>query len=131
MSNHPPTQARHRYEAARADCQKVIPATSATGQISAAAPATCGCRPPPKPPPPENPPGTGKGKKEKAFVHDVLRDKLLCVTLINGVVVYGRIIFWDLYTFGLTPDGDGMPMLVHKQHLATIQPVREEPAAEH
>lgn len=54
---------------------------------------------PPSPPPAaaapakvaplENPPGTGKGKKEKAFVHDVLQDKLLCVTLINGMVVYG------------------------------------------
>lgn len=81
--------------------------------------------PPPAPPaaaaavkaaPPKNPPGTVKRNKEKAFVSDVFQDKLLCVTLINGTVVYGRIIFWDRYTFGLTPDGDGMPMLVHKQH---------------
>ena len=87
-------------------------------QPAAAAPA--------KATPPENPPGTGKGKKEKAFVNDVFQDKVLCVTLINGTVVYGRVIFWDRYTFGLAPDQGGMPMLVHKQHLATMQPVQEE-----
>ncbi len=91
--------------------------------------------PPPQAPaankalPPENPPGTGQGKQEKAFVRNCIKDSLARVTLINGATICGRIIFWDRYSFGLAPD-DGTPsMLVHKQHLATIQPLTQAPSS--
>lgn len=87
-------------------------------------------KPPPdpaakKPPPPENPPGTGKGKLEKAFVRDIIKDSLIRITLVHGTTLCGRIIFWDEYTFGLAPEDGSMPMLVHKQHLLTIQPLEQ------
>ena len=72
--------------------------------------------------PQPDPPAATKGSLEKQFVKELLKDKLLNIRLSTGDTVRGRIIYWDKYTFGVAPV-DGMPMMVHKDKLVTIQPV--------
>ena len=58
-------------------------------------------------------------------MRDFLVGELIAVTLVNETVIRGRLVSWDAYAICLAPDNGDLFMLVHKQYVATVQPLEQ------